>query len=91
LAILGCFGQIQLLWHWLTACPHLEGKKENVLTFAKSFRILCVMPCWKALRISHPLEKFKKIQLQIEIVGACQKSLNSIYGINSLLGVKAHN
>jgi hypothetical protein len=25
--VLGYFGQIQLLWQWLTACPHLKGKK----------------------------------------------------------------
>jgi hypothetical protein len=23
----GNFGQIQLLWQWLTTCPHLKGKK----------------------------------------------------------------
>jgi hypothetical protein len=46
---LGCFGQIQLLWQWLTICPHLKGKKENVITFAKSVRILHVMACCKLL------------------------------------------
>jgi hypothetical protein len=46
---LGNFGQIQVLWQWLTACPHLKRKKENVITFAKSVRILHVMAfCWKA-------------------------------------------
>jgi hypothetical protein len=43
------FWQIQLLWQWLIACPHLKGKKENFITFAKSVKILRVMACWKAL------------------------------------------
>jgi hypothetical protein len=60
---LGCFGQIQQLW--FTACPHLKGKKENVITYAKSVKILRVMACWKALEISHLPKKFPKIQLQI--------------------------
>jgi hypothetical protein len=45
----GSFGQTQLLWQWLTTCPHLKGKKENIITFAKSVRILRMMGCWKAL------------------------------------------
>ena len=81
---LGSFGQIQLLWQRLTTCPYLKGKKENVITFAKSVRILRVMACWKALWISHPPKKFQNIG----IVVACPKSLNSIYGTHSLLGVK---
>jgi hypothetical protein len=28
-AVLGCFGQSQLLWQWLTACPYLKGKKRT--------------------------------------------------------------
>jgi hypothetical protein len=44
-AILSCFGQIQLLWQWLTACPYFKGKKENVIAFAKSVIILRVLAC----------------------------------------------
>jgi hypothetical protein len=33
-------------------------------------------------------KKFQKIQLQIRIVVACPKSLNSIYGTHNPLGVK---
>jgi hypothetical protein len=49
LAILGNFGQIQLPWQWLIACPHLKGKKENVITYAKCVIILRMMAYWKAL------------------------------------------
>jgi hypothetical protein len=45
----GNFGQIQLLWQWLTVCPHFKRKKENLITFTKSVRVLRVMACWKAL------------------------------------------
>jgi hypothetical protein len=52
LAILGSFGQIQLLQQWLTTCPHLKGKKgkkQNIITYAISVKILHMMACWKAL------------------------------------------
>jgi hypothetical protein len=45
----GLFWANSMLWQWLRACPHLKGKKENVITFAKSVRILRVMACWKTL------------------------------------------
>jgi hypothetical protein len=73
---------------WQHACPHLKGKKEKVITFAKSVKILPVMACWKALRISHPPKKFQKIQLQIGIVVMCPKSQNPIYGTHSPLGIE---
>jgi hypothetical protein len=69
----------------------LKGKKENVITFAKSVRILRVMACYKALLISHPPKQFQKIQLQIGILVVCPKSLNSIYGTHSPLGVNFFN
>jgi hypothetical protein len=70
----GSFVQIQLLWQWLTTCPHLKEKKENVITFAKIVKIFRVMACWKALRIFHLSNKIKKIQLQIKIIVAYPKS-----------------
>jgi hypothetical protein len=48
------------------------------------------MACWKALWISHPPKKFQKIQLQIGIVIAYPKSLNSIYGTHNPLEVKIY-
>jgi hypothetical protein len=73
---------------WVDLFPHLKGKKENIMTYAKSVRILHVMANWKALWISHLPKKFQKIQLQIGIVAACPKSINSIYGTHSPLGIK---
>jgi hypothetical protein len=32
-----------------SACPHLKEKEKNIITFAKSIKILRVMACWKAL------------------------------------------
>ena len=48
---------------------------------------LRIMTCWKALCIFHPPKKFQKIHLKIGIVVVCPKSLNSIYGTHSPLGV----
>jgi hypothetical protein len=45
----GSFGQIQLLWQWLTSCSHLKRKEKNFITFAKGVKILSVTACWKAL------------------------------------------
>jgi hypothetical protein len=53
--ILTKFGYFGLFWADSGAMavadsmPSFERKKENVITFAKSVRILRVMACWKAL------------------------------------------
>jgi hypothetical protein len=65
-------------------------ENKNVITYAKSIKILRVMACWKAVWIFSSTKKVSKIQLQIEAIVACLKSLNSIYRIHSLLRVKKH-
>jgi succinate-acetate transporter protein len=87
------FGSFGLFWAdsaamaVLTVLPSFERKKkEKVITFAESVRILCVMACWKALELPIYQKSFKKIQLQTGIVVACPKFLNSIYGTYNTLG-----
>jgi hypothetical protein len=71
----------------LIACPHFKKENENIITCAKSaFDGLLESP------LNFPsIQKVSKIQLQIGIVVACPKSLNSIYGSHSPLGVNVGN
>jgi hypothetical protein len=64
-------------------------KRIPLITITPTIKvqILHVMACWKALWNSDPPKKFQKIQLQIDIMVVCPKSLNSIYGTHSPLGV----
>jgi hypothetical protein len=49
------FGKIWQFWADLvamavaTCMPSFEREKKNIITYAKSVRILHVMACWKAL------------------------------------------
>jgi succinate-acetate transporter protein len=70
LAIFGSFGRFWVdsaTMAVVDSMPSFERKKkENVITFAKAIRILCVMDCWKALLISHPQNGFKKSNYKLE-------------------------
>jgi hypothetical protein len=65
-----------------------EKRRKSFITYAKSVKILCIMACWERPLNFPSTKKFQKIQLQIGIVVACPKSLNSIYGIHGPLGIK---
>jgi hypothetical protein len=68
--------------------PTLLSNEKNSFDHDNSYNkgpILHVMASWKAFRISHPLKKIQKIQLQIGILVVCPKSQNSIFGTQVIL------
>jgi hypothetical protein len=83
----GSFGQIQLLWQWLTACPHLKGKKRKHHSFCKRYQNLACDGLLESPLNFPSTKKIHKIQLQMGIVVLCPKSQNSKYGTHSPLGV----
>jgi hypothetical protein len=67
--------------------PSFEKKKESH-NLCKKCQNLAYDGLLESTLNFPSIEKVKKIQLQIGIVVACPKSLNSIYGIHGPLGIK---
>jgi hypothetical protein len=86
LAILGSFGQF-----WIDSAAMVVA--DNMPTFERKNKTSSLLQkvsksCWKGLLNFPSTKKFQKFQLQIKFVNACPKSLNSICGIHTPLGVK---
>jgi hypothetical protein len=68
--------------------PSFERKKRKHHNFCKKCQNLACDGLLESPLNFPSTQKFKKIQLQIGIIIVCPRSLNSIYGSHSLLGVK---